>query len=134
MAMSQEHKDALAEGRRQGHAVRKYLEWLDRDKKRGPKPSKERLAERVTELEAQIAADEDPATRLELVQRRLDAEKELSNRETEESLDDIVADFTEIAKDYSDRKSISYTAWRELGVPPDVLREAGVPRTRRPNA
>lgn len=133
MAMSQEHKDALAEGRRQGHAVRKYLEWLDRDKKRGPKVSKAKLAGRVTDLAEQVAAEQDPATRLELVQMRLDAERELATRETEESLDDIVADFTEIAKDYSERKGISYTAWRELDVPAAVLRDAGVPRTRRPN-
>ena len=133
MAMSQAHKDALAEGRRQGHAVRKYLEWLDRDKKRGPKVSAERLQERIDDLEEMIEAQEDPQLRLELVQQRLDVERELANREDEAVLDEIVADFVRIAKDYSDRKGITYTAWRELGVPAKVLREAGVPRTRRPN-
>lgn len=133
MAMTQAHKDALAEGRRQGHAVRKYLEWLDRDKKRGPKVSPDRLKARIEDLQDQIDAQEDPQLRLELVQQRLDAERDLANREDEENLDDIVADFVRIAKSYSDRKGITYTAWRELGVPASVLRDAGVPRTRRPN-
>lgn len=134
MAMSKEHKEALAEGRRQGFAVRKYLDFLDRDKKRGPKVSQERLAEKVEELSAAIKSEKDPTTRLELIQQRLDAEQELTNREDEEDLDAIVGDFTSIAGAYSDRKGISYTAWREMGVPAQVLRDAGVPRTRRPNA
>src|SRR5215212_7548473 len=36
--------------------------------------------------------------------------------------------FVGAAKGYSDRKRISYTAWRELGVPPEVLKKAGVSR------
>lgn len=133
MAMSKEHKDALAEGRRQGFAVRKYLEWLDRDKKRGPKVSSDRLAEKITELSEAIKAETDPSNKLELIQERLDAEQDLSNRQDEADLDEITNDFTAIAKAYSDRKGISYTAWREMGVPANVLRDAGVPRTRRPN-
>ena len=133
MAMSEAHKQALAEGRRRGHAVRAYLDFLDREKKRGPKVAREDLQDRVDELAAQADAEPDPVARLELVQRRLDAETELANRRDEESLEDLVAAFVEVAKEYSDRKGITYTAWRELGVPAAVLRDAGVPRTRRPS-
>ena len=36
--------------------------------------------------------------------------------------------FVAAAKGYSERKGISYTAWRELGVPPEVLKRAGISR------
>jgi hypothetical protein len=34
----------------------------------------------------------------------------------------------EVAASYSARQGISYDAWREIGVPAAVLREAGVSR------
>ena len=37
-------------------------------------------------------------------------------------------DFVAAASGYSDRKGISYAAWRELGVPPAVLKRAGISR------
>ncbi len=32
------------------------------------------------------------------------------------------------AAKYAERKGISYAAWRELGVPADVLKKAGISR------
>jgi hypothetical protein len=43
----------------------------------------------------------------------------------------LAANFVAYAKSYSDRKGISYTAWRQFGVPADVLRKAGIQETRR---
>ena len=40
-------------------------------------------------------------------------------------------EFIEAVKGYSGRKGISYSAWREIGVPADVLRRAGMAQTRR---
>ena len=38
------------------------------------------------------------------------------------------ADFVAAARPYSERKRISYAAWRELGVPPAILKRAGISR------
>ena len=37
-------------------------------------------------------------------------------------------DFVKSAKSYSQRKGITYGAWREFGVPAEVLRKAGISR------
>ena len=34
-----------------------------------------------------------------------------------------------LAKSYGQRKGITHAAWRSLGVPPDVLRKAGISRS-----
>ena len=51
---------------------------------------------------------------------------------SEESVDltKMEASFAEVASAYSDRKGISYGAWRSAGVPAAVLKKAGVARTR----
>ena len=36
--------------------------------------------------------------------------------------------FVKHAKAYSDSKGISYAAWREIGVTPEVLKAAGITR------
>lgn len=38
--------------------------------------------------------------------------------------------FVKIAKRFGDIRGISYGAWRDAGVPPQVLKRAGVARTR----
>jgi hypothetical protein len=38
--------------------------------------------------------------------------------------------FIEAAKSYGERKGITYAAWRAAGVDANVLRKAGIPRTR----
>ena len=46
-------------------------------------------------------------------------------------LDELEAGFVEHARSYSERKGISYSAWRETGVPAAALKKAGISRTRR---
>ena len=41
----------------------------------------------------------------------------------------LEADFVSAARSYSERKGISYAAWRAVGVPPAVLKKAGISRT-----
>ena len=53
--MSDEHKAALAEGRRQGAAVRAYLEALENNRpKRGRRRTPESMMAKLAELEASI--------------------------------------------------------------------------------
>lgn len=129
--MSAEHKAALAKGRKQARAVRDYLEALEQDSKPGRRLSKDELEQKVHQYEEMAKTEDDPARRVELVQKRLDYEERLAAFEDAADMEELQKEFVESVAEYSERKGISYTAWRELGVPAAVLREAGVPRTRR---
>ncbi len=126
--MSDEHKAALAEGRNQGRAVRRYLEALDRHRpKRGRKRTRDSIQRRLGRIEEELAAA-DPLKRLQLIQERLDLSNELGTFDDQVDLSGLEEEFVKAAADYSARKGISYAAWRELGVQPDVLKKAGISR------
>jgi hypothetical protein len=126
--MSDEHKAALAEGRDQGRAVRRYLEALEANKpKRGRKRSPESMAKRLASVEDELATA-DPLKRLHLVQERLDLQAALDASKATVDLDALEKEFVTAAATYGDRKGISYSAWRELGVPANVLDRAGISR------
>lgn len=124
MAMSDEHKAALAEGRRQSRAVRSYLEALEeRPSRRRRSPEKiraklEAVAEELGEARA--------VRRLTLIQERLDLESELAATQDVEAFDALQAGFVEHVAAFSERKQISWSAWVEFGVPGDVLRSGGL--------
>jgi hypothetical protein len=120
--MTEEHKAALARGRREAAAIKTYLESLQVTKKRGRRPS----PERVDELNERAAAETDPLKRLELVQKRLDVERQLAVPTVD--LEGLEAGFVEYAGPYGERKGITYAAWREVGVPGSVLKAAGIRR------
>jgi hypothetical protein len=127
--MSDAHKAALAEGRNQGRAVRRYLEALDAHKpKRGRKRTPESMRKRLAAIDVEFPSA-DPLRRLQLVQERLDLGAELEAASTKVDLSALEDDFVAAAGDYSRRKGISYAAWRELGVTPAVLKRAGVSRS-----
>ncbi len=127
--MSKEHKAALAEGRDQGRAVRRYLEALEANKpKRGRKRSPDSMKKRLAAVEDEIAAA-DPLKRLHLVQERLDLQAALEASESTVDIAALEKEFISAAATYSERKGISYSAWRELGVPSNVLDKAGISRT-----
>lgn len=130
MAMSQEHKDALARGRREARAIKSYLKALD-GRKPGRPVTKESLERRLEKTTEKIESEENPLKTIELIQTRLDMEDQLSQLEESANLEELEAEFIDHVKSYSDRKKISYTAWREYGVPAATLRAAGVPETRR---
>lgn len=127
--MTAQHKAALAEGRAQGRAIRDYLEVLEEHRpKRGRKRTPESIKKRLATIDAELP-DAAPLTRLHLVQERLDLERELDALETKADLTQYEKAFVKVAKGYAQRKGVSHTAWRELGVPPDVLRRAGITRS-----
>lgn len=126
--MSDEHKAALAEGREQGRAVRRYLEALEANKpKRGRKRSPETMKKRLASVESDLATA-DPLKRLHLVQERMDLEDALQATKASVDLDQLEKEFVNAASTYSQRKGISYSAWRQLGVPAGVLERAGITR------
>jgi hypothetical protein len=129
--MSDEHKAALAKGREQGRAVRDYLAALEQERKPGRKVDRSSVEQRIADVQQRIDAEPDPAKRVDLIQRRLDLEERLVAMQDEVDLETLEKNFIDAAAEYSERKGISYTAWREAGVPAAALKQAGVKRTRR---
>ncbi|HVL26646.1 MAG TPA: hypothetical protein VM390_00755 [Acidimicrobiales bacterium] len=126
--MSDTHKAALAEGREQGRAVRRYLEAIEAHKpKRGRKRTTESMERRLATIEDQLA-NADPLTKLHLVQERMDLQRELSASDNGVDLQELEDAFVAAAEPYGRRKGITYSAWREAGVDPSVLRRAGIRR------
>ncbi|MCU1493963.1 MAG: hypothetical protein JWO62_1727 [Acidimicrobiaceae bacterium] len=66
--------------------------------------------------------------RLHLVQQRKVVEIRLANGEGGEDISELEEGFVEAAAEYGARKGIDYSTWREIGVPAEVLRRAGVQR------
>lgn len=130
--MSDEHKAALAKGRRESRAVRDYLDALDRESRMsGRRMSREAIEERIGKVEEQIESEENAAKRVELIQKRIDLENDLQSVEDAPDMSELEESFVEAVGGYSERKGITYTAWREAGVPAAVLKRGGIPRTRR---
>lgn len=126
--MTDEHKAALAEGRAQGRAVRAYLEALEANKpKRGRKRTPDSIKKRLDRITAELEAA-DPLKRLQLTQEQLDLEAELTASESKVDLAALEKEFVAAAAGYASRKGISYSAFRSVGVPPAVLRAAGISR------
>lgn len=126
--MSDEHKAALAEGRSQGRAVRLYLEALESTKPRRGRPrTPESIQKRVAAI-SDALPDAGPIQKLELVQEKIDLEAELESLGTEVDLTELEGAFVAAAAAYGERKGISYTAWRTVGVPAAVLKRADIGR------
>jgi hypothetical protein len=130
MAMSKQHKDALAKGRNEARAIKQYLESLQ-SRKRGRPVRPETQKKRIADLERRINSETDPLKKVQLTQQRIDAEAALSSATTAEDPESLEREFVRYAKDYSERKGISYAAWRSGGVSPETLKKAGIKRTRR---
>ena len=125
--MTQAHKDALAEGRRRGQLVRKYLEELERTRpKRGRPITRDGLQKQIAELDRKLEQAKDALEKLDLVQRKIDRERQLKEFDEPVDLAAAEAGFIEVAKAYGDSKGISAQAWREMKVPPEVLKRAGI--------
>lgn len=130
MAMSDEHKAALAAGRRESRAIKAYLQALG-SRRPGRPVTPDSLKQKIARLTERIEGEGDPLKRVDLVQQRIDAESALEEMSDAVDLATLEKGFVEAAPGYSKRKGITYTAWREAGVSAEVLRKAGIARTRR---
>jgi hypothetical protein len=127
--LSEEHKTALAEGRDQGRIVRRYLEALEANKpRRGRKRSPESIRNRLSAIETELPSA-DPLKRLHLIQERLDLQAALEATDAGEDIAQLEDAFVTVAASYGERKGITYTAWRELGISSSVLTRAGISRS-----
>ena len=108
-----------------------YLEALEAHKpKRGRRRTPDGMNARLAKLTDEIPAA-NPLRRVQLVQERIDLQAELEKAEISDDISALENDFVKVAKTYSDRKGLSYAAWRELGVPAGVLGRAGISRGSR---
>jgi hypothetical protein len=127
-SISDQHKAAMAEGRVEGRVVREYLEALRNSKgKPGRKRTPDSVARRLSMIDQEMSGA-NPVRELELVQERIDLERELTTMETKVDPKSLEAGFVKVAGTYSARKGISYSAWRAVGVEPAVLKKAGISR------
>lgn len=132
--LSDEHKEALAEGRTSGSTVTKYIQALDQVKpKRGRKRTIERVQEELVSVEQELPEAEG-AQRVLLIQRRMDLNEELKTMETDSfDIKPLEDAFVKVAPAWSVKKKVSPAAWKELGIPHDVLKRAGIIRGRSTN-
>ncbi len=126
--MTPEHKAALALGREQSRAVANYLEALELNRpKRGRKRTLDTVKRQLVESNEALKTATGIA-KVELIQRRRDLEVELAAMQAGggPDLTALEKGFVKYAKGYAARKGISKAAFREVGVPADVLKRAGV--------
>lgn len=126
--VTDEHKAAMAVGRSEGRAVRDYLEALEANRpKRGRKRTTESITRRLEAIELELGSS-DALTRVNLIQERMDLQDERANLGQGVDIAILEAAFVEAAKNYSDRRGISYAAWREAGVDANILKAADISR------
>jgi uncharacterized Ntn-hydrolase superfamily protein len=128
--MSEDHKAKLAQGRNESRIVSKYLEAISAGKgKRGRKRTPESISMQIAKLDRELESA--PAIRrLELTQRRADLEVERERLLARVDFSGVEKEFVKVAKSYAKRTGITYSAFRSVGVPAEVLKRAGVSRSR----
>ena len=130
-AMSVAHKRALAEGRTMSSTVDRYLAAVNTPKRRGRKVTKATLEQRLTSARSRVktATGVDKLFAAQEI-RDLEAKIAQVNASNEADIKSLEAAFVKIAKRFSQNRGVGYGAWRDAGVPAEVLRRAGVARTR----
>jgi hypothetical protein len=128
--MSDEHKAALARGRAEARAIKAYLEALAA-RRPGRPVNQETLTRKLDRVKQKLKAAENPLEVVDLIQSRLEIERAIEEVGDAADISLLEAGFVLHAASYSERRGVSYTAWREFGVPAPVLRAAGIKQTRR---
>ncbi|MBW3610826.1 MAG: hypothetical protein KY438_04785 [Actinobacteria bacterium] len=128
--VSDEQKAAMAEGRAQSRALAPYLEALETHRpKRGRKRTPESIDRRLAAIREELRFGKQ-IKRVALLQERRDLIAERQRLDKKVDLTAYEEAFVANAKSYSERRGITYEAWRELGVPASVLKRAGISRSR----
>jgi hypothetical protein len=129
--LSASHKKALAEGRTMSATVDRYLAAVNTPKRRGRKVSKATLEQRLVQAQGRANS----ATGVEKVlaaQEVRDLQSRIAQAKAGDGVDfkQLESAFVKIAKTFGENRGITYGAWRDAGVPADVLKRAGIARTR----
>jgi len=129
--LSPSHKKALAQGRTNASIVDHYLAAINAPKKRGRKVAIPVMERRLADAQNRVKA----ATGVEKLfaaQAIRDLEAKLARARATNPTDvkALESAFVKVAKTFGENRGISYGAWRESGVPTEVLKRAGIARTR----
>ncbi len=129
--MSAEHRKALAAGRSESAAVNDYLAAINTPKKRGRRIPNSVLQTRLKAAEerARTAIGVEKVVLHQEV-RNLRARLAATREHAATDIEKLEKEFCNVAKRFSDRRGIRYGAWRDAGVSAEVLKRAGVQRTR----
>lgn len=128
--VSDSQKKAMAKGRANSRVVKEYLEALERNRpRRGRKRTPAGIRKRL-DLIANELDDASQLAKLDMIQERINLEAELNQLLAVEDITDKQKAFESVAKEYSESRGITWAAWREMGVPAEVLDEAGLTRTK----
>lgn len=127
---SEEQLAAMGRGRKASAAVGAYLEALEQYKpKRGRRVSVEELERRLEEAKDDAANNPSALKRLNAAQSLLDLERRIKEaRAPKVDLSELEKGFIEYGSSYAESKKISYEAFRSVGVPASVLKQAGIQR------
>ena len=128
--IGEEHKAAMAEGRKHANNVKRYLEHIADSK---PKRGRRRTVESITARLAVIDAEFETASalaKLGLHQERDDLNEELKSIERRQGsaaeVEELRQLFIESALPYAQSKELKAKAFRQMGVDPKTLKEAGI--------
>lgn len=126
--VDESHKAAMAQGRTEAATVSRYLEALATHKpKRGRKVTKESLEAKLVKVEEELANEDTPVfQRLLLGQEKKDLAERIENFGETVDISDLEKAFVKIGKGFAKRKRIHRSTFRDLGVPAEVLKEAGI--------
>jgi hypothetical protein len=123
LAPTPEHLAALAQGRTEGKAIREYLTALNAQGKR----QRGRQPKSAADVQAMIDATTDPVERIRL-RPTLRAAQEREAAGSEQDMAVLEEAFIKHVGSYSQRFGLTYGDWRMEGVPPQVLKAAGIGR------
>lgn len=126
--MTPEHKEAIRQGRKESSAVKAYLEVLSAGStpRRAADPSA--IQRRLKVVEERLAVESNRLKQLELTQQKLNLASALAATSGDSDEGKLREEFIKVAAAYGRRQGISYKAWRAVGVPAGVLKQAGISR------
>ena len=129
--LSASQRDALAKGRAISATVNRYLVAVAKPGRRGRPVSRETLTQRLADARRRFKT-EVGVNKVLAAQEIRDLQAKLTRLGTETAVDvkTLESAFIEVAKQFSEHRGVTYRSWRAAGVPAEVLKRAGIPRTR----
>jgi hypothetical protein len=129
--LSASHKRALAEGRTLSATVNQYLAAVTTPKRRGRKVSTATLTQRLADARQRVKT-EAGVNKVLAAQEVRDLQAKLARLRTDNAVDvkTLEAAFVKVAKQFAENRGVTYGAWRDAGVPAEVLKRAGIARAR----
>src|SRR5665811_1511911 len=91
--MTEQHKVALARGRRESKAIKAYLLAISVPKRRGRPVTPETLEAKIELLDEKVRTENDPLARVALIQAHLDAQEALDQMTATHDMESLEAGF-----------------------------------------